>query len=130
MSLEKSDPLEKSEIVDAENLLLLAIQTSNAEILDDLLHEDLQFIQPSGVTITKADDLEVYRTGAMKVTLLEASDQLINIIDNTAVVSVTVNMEGTFYDQSIKGKFRYIRVWLLSDDHLSVIAGSCTTIND
>ncbi len=61
----------------------------------------------------------------MKIDALEASDQIINLIDDTAVVSVIVSLKGAFDDTPINGAFRYIRVWKQFDENLKVIAGSC-----
>jgi hypothetical protein len=64
----------------------------------------------------------------MKIDSLEASDQIINIIDNTAVVTVSVSLKGTYDNNPINGVLKYIRVWKQFDGHLKVIAGSCVQL--
>lgn len=112
-------------VVNAEIELVTAIKNADIFVLEKMLHDDLLFNLPDGNTITKQFDLESYRSGKMNVSSLEASDQIINVIGDTAVVAVTVLLKGTFGDFPIDGAFRYIRVWKQFEDELKVIAGSC-----
>ncbi|PXY44815.1 nuclear transport factor 2 family protein [Flavobacterium hydrophilum] len=115
-------------VVNAEIELLTAIKKADVLLLEKMLHDDLLFNLPDGNTITKEFDLNSYRSGKMKVDSLEASDQIINIIDDTAVVAVTVSLKGAFDNNPISGAFRYIRVWKQFDESLKVIAGSCIAL--
>lgn len=118
----------KSEIVNAENELLSAVKNADISVLERVLHDDLLFNLPDGQTITKEADLEVYRTGKMKIDLLVTSNQLINIIDDSAIVCVSVLLKGTYDNSPLDGNYRYIRVWKQFDDGLKVIAGSCIAL--
>jgi hypothetical protein len=64
------------------------------------------------------------------MTSIKASDQKINVIDNTAVVSVNLEMTGKYNDQVINQQFRYIRVWKSFIDSWKVIAVSGVPINN
>ena len=88
-------------VVSAEVELLTAIKKADVSVLEKMLHDDLLFNLPDGNTITKEFDLDSYRLGKMKVDSLEASDQIINIIDDMAVVAVTVSLKGAFNNNSI-----------------------------
>lgn len=92
-------------IVNAEIELLTAIKTADIPTLDNMLHDDLLFNLPDGQTITKEFDLESYRSGKMNIQVLEASDQLINIIGDTAVVAVTVMLKGSYDGSILSGVF-------------------------
>ncbi|MEN7551512.1 nuclear transport factor 2 family protein [Rapidithrix thailandica] len=111
-------------IVAVEKALLSAMKNSDTQTLDELLHDDLLFNLPNGDTITKAMDLETYRSGNMIFDEILSSEQQIRLIENNAVVSVTIEMKGTFFDQNIDAKFHIIRVWQLGNDTWKVIAGS------
>jgi hypothetical protein len=115
-------------IVNAEIELLRAIKNADIQVLEKMLHDELLFNLPTGNTITKEFDLNSYRSGKMKVDSLEASDQIINVIADTAVVAVTISLNGTFDNDPINGVFRYIRVWKEFDENLKVIAGSCVAL--
>ncbi|SHH47729.1 nuclear transport factor 2 family protein [Flavobacterium johnsoniae] len=120
--------MEKNSIVTAEIELLTAIRNSDIAVLEKLLHDDLLFNMPDGQTITKEFDLNSYRSGKMKIDSLEASDQIINVIDDSAVVAVTVSLKGAYDNNPINGVLKYIRVWKQFDDNLKVIAGSCVQL--
>ena len=115
-------------IVNAEIELLTAIKNADVPVLEKMLHDDLLFNLPDGNTITKEIDLNSYRSGKMKVESLEASDQIIHIIEDTAVVAVTVSLKGVFDNHPVNGVFRYVRVWKQFEENVKVIAGSCIAL--
>ncbi|MFB9077568.1 nuclear transport factor 2 family protein [Flavobacterium procerum] len=116
-------------VVNAEIELLTAVKSADVRVLERLLHDNLLFNLPDGNTITKELDLESYKSGKMKIDFLEAADQSIAIIDDTAVVAVTISLKGNFDANPISGVFRYIRVWKKFEGQLKVIAGSCVPLN-
>lgn len=120
--------MEKSSVVNAEIELLTAIKNADVSALENILHDDLLFNLPGGQTITKEFDLNTYRSGKMKIDFLEASDQIINCIGDTAIVSVAVLLKGSYDNNPLDGVFRYIRVWKQFGEDLKVIAGSCTEL--
>ena len=112
-------------VINAEIELLTAVKNSDISALETILHDDLLFNLPDGQTITKELDLNSYRSGKMKIDFLEASDQIINVIDNSAVVVVTISLKGSYDNNPVNGVFKYIRVWKQFESNLKVIAGSC-----
>ncbi|AWK03185.1 DUF4440 domain-containing protein [Flavobacterium crocinum] len=112
-------------VINTEIELLTAIKNSDVTALETFLHDDLLFNLPDGQTITKEFDLNSYRSGKMKIDSLEASDQIINIIGDSAVVAVTISLKGLYETTPINGVFKYIRVWKEFENNLKVIAGSC-----
>lgn len=117
--------MEINAIVNVEIELLTAIKNADVLALERILHDDLLFNLPDGQTITKEFDLNSYRSGKMKIDVLEASDQVINVIDDVAVVGVTVLLKGKYNDSPFDGVYRYSRVWKQFGENLKVIAGSC-----
>lgn len=115
-------------VINAEIELLTAIRKSDVLALETILHDDLLFNMPDGQTITKDFDLQSYRSGKIKIDSLEASDQIVSIIDNTAVVTVIVSLKGTYDNHPINGLFKYLRVWKKAGENLKVIAGSCVQL--
>jgi hypothetical protein len=94
-------------------------------LLDKLLHEDLLFIAPNGLVITKAMDLASHSAGEMEVEELIANYEDIRIIGDNAIVVVVYDTKGRMLGNAIQGQFRYIRVWKMFDDGLKVVGGSC-----
>ncbi len=83
-------------ILEQENRLYSAIKDGNVTELEHLLHNDLLFILPSGATITKEIDLATYRDGALKVDELLPEVEKLNIIDDMAVITLTMKLNGKF----------------------------------
>ncbi|MEM6686838.1 MAG: nuclear transport factor 2 family protein [Bacteroidota bacterium] len=121
--------ISKNTIVQMEQTLVHAMQHCDVEMLDELLHEDLLFTIPNGDTITKTVDSETYRSGNMNIAMISASKQEINLIDDCAVVSVVIEMKGTFFDFPLDGTYKVIRIWKVVDTQWKVIAGSSIKIN-
>jgi Domain of unknown function (DUF4440) len=114
----------KAQIIACEASLLEAMKTSNVDLLDQLLHDQLLFNGPTGETATKAMDLSNYRSGSVNLTTVEASEPMLSLIGDDVVVAVTVTLIGNYSGQDINGKFRYLRVWKQLDNGWKVIAGS------
>lgn len=116
--------IHKDQVIASENSLLEAMKTNNVDLLDELLHDDLLFNGPDGTTATKAMDLTNYRSGNIHLYTVASRDLTVNLIGDTAVVAVTVEMQGSYLGESLDGMFRYIRVWKLTGSTWKVIAGS------
>lgn len=120
----------KEELIQAlEQDLLKSMKNCDIEKLDELLHNDLLFTLPNGQTITKSMDLDTYRSGNMKIKEITSSRQKINLIRNNAVVSAIMEMKGMYFEQSLDGKYRVLRVWQLFENKWKVIAGSSINLN-
>lgn len=114
----------QDQVIASEDRLLEAMKTSNVELLEDLLHDDLLFNGPDGMTATKAMDLTNYRSGNIHLHTVTSRDLMLSLIGDTAVVAVTVELRGNYLDETLDGSFRYIRVWKRIDNRWTVIAGS------
>lgn len=119
----------KAQIIQHENALLDAMKTSNADLLERLLHDDLLFNGPTGDTATKALDLANYRSGGVHLHTVESRDMLLSAIADDVVVVVTVKLQGNYLGHDIDGKFRYLRVWKQFGEQWKVIAGSVVPIS-
>lgn len=116
--------LTKNSILAQEEKLYSAIKDGNINLLDELLHQDLLFIVPSGEVITKKIDLDTYRDGKLKISELLPTAENLNIIDDVAVVTVIMEIKGEFDQVPFEAKYRYIRFWKQFDDGIKVIGGS------
>ncbi|HEV7349461.1 nuclear transport factor 2 family protein [Telluribacter sp.] len=104
---------QEEQIVDCENRLLEAIKIGDIKVLDELLHDSIIFNIPTGQTITKAMDIENYRSGIMTIYDISTTDRTISTIEDISAVAVTVNLKAKYDGQIIDGKFKYLRVWKL-----------------
>jgi len=118
----------KEEIIKLEEELRLAMIANDVNKLNGLISDSLSFISPDGSVVTKEIDLEAHRNKIQKITKLNPSEQKINFIDNVAIVTVKMYIEGCFLENPIDGNYRYIRIWMKQDNNWQVIAGSTTKI--
>lgn len=117
-------------IVEVENELLQAMKNCDVNRLKSLLHDDLLFNIPNGQTITKEIDIESYSSGNMHIEDIRSAERLVSVIDDNAIVTVVVTMKGRYFDFSLDGMYKVVRVWKLIDGQLKVIAGSSMTLGE
>ena len=89
----------KNEILNFENRLYEAIKNSDIKELDELLHDDLLFIIPSGEAITKEMDLATYRNGNLKIKELIPNVEELKIIEDIAIITLQMDLKGTSNDE-------------------------------
>lgn len=116
------------QVLEHENKLYQAIRTADLPLLNELLHADLLFIVPGGEVITKEMDLETYRSGLLKIDELDPHVEHLKIIDDIAVVTVTIALKGFFSGEIFQTKYRYIRFWKKNEAGIKVIGGSGVSI--
>ena len=120
--------LTEQKILEIENQLREAMKKSDVEILEQLLHDDLLFVLPSGEVITKKTDLETHQSGNLVLEEITSSIDPIKQIDENVVVTLSSKLKGKMLEQNFEGNFRYLRVWKMFDGQLKVIAGSCVAV--
>lgn len=120
--------MREGEILEAEESLKSAMESSNVDALDQLIDDDLIFTTHYGDVISKADDLTVHRSGDLVFEQIDLKEHKIIIHESIAVVSVTAMIKATFCGDRADGRFKFTRVWSKSGGILKVIAGhaSCT----
>lgn len=104
----------QTQIVELEEQLRTAMLGSDVDALDELLAPDLIFTNHLGQLLGKDDDLAAYRSGVLKIAGLEQSEQQVLVLGEAAVVSVRMQISGTYQDAPANGDFRFTRVWARS----------------
>jgi ketosteroid isomerase-like protein len=105
----------QEQIAQAEDRLRTAMLSSDVAALDELLAPDLIFTNHLGQLLGKDDDLAAYRSGMLKVVSLEPSEQHVRALGEVAVVvSVRMQLSGTYGGAPANGDFRFTRVWARS----------------
>jgi len=118
------DSIVLEQIKTCEEKLIQAFLVNDLLVFDELLHDDLLFNLPNGQTITKAVT-ESHRAVNLIMSTMIAREQVISLIDDHAILRVTIKMNGSYLNQAINGKFRYQRIWKSLDNTWKIIAGSC-----
>lgn len=104
----------ETQIADAEDRLRAAMLCSDVVALDELLAPELIFTNHLGQLLGKEDDLAAHRLGVLKVTDLKHSEQYVRVYGRVAIVSVRMQLSGTYEGSPADGDFRFTRVWALS----------------
>lgn len=114
----------REDVVEVENKLFSAQLVSNVDILDQLLHDDLVAVAPTGQIITKEMDLSSHRAKTMIIEDASIVIDDIKITGDTALSIVTMTAKGKMMGTPLEGQFRYFRVWKRFDDTLKVVGAS------
>jgi ketosteroid isomerase-like protein len=104
----------EAQIVDAEERLRTAMLNSDVTALDELLAPELIFTNHLGHLLGKENDLAAHRSGMLKVKELKPSEQHVRVAGDVAIVSVRMQLSGTYDGNPANGDFRFTRVWALS----------------
>ncbi len=79
---------------------------------DKLLADDYIDISVLGVTSTKAQVLENFKSGKLKYEAIEFPDTKVRVYGDTAVVNTTANIKGHLGATDLSGQHRIVRVWV------------------
>lgn len=118
----------KDEIIKKEEELRLAMLAGDVQKLDELIDDNLTFISPFGCMVTKQMDLNVHRTKAQVLTSLEPTEQTIDVRNNIVIVTVKMQLTGTYNKMDVSGKYRYMRIWQKIEDKWKIVAGSVLNV--
>jgi ketosteroid isomerase-like protein len=111
-----------------EAALRQAQLSSDVKLLDQLVDDELVFVGPSGAVYGKQDDLDGHRRGMIRITRLDPSEERIQRFGDIAVVTVRMEMSGTFEGQPFAGPFRYTRVWCARPGGWRIVSGHVSAI--
>ena len=94
------------------------------QTIDELIHNDALFVYLNGQTVNKKMVMDNYRSWNSAFTTITSSDPIINFIDDTAVVSVNLELKRKYFDQEISSHFRYMHGWKIFNGNRKIIAVS------
>ncbi|GAA4442378.1 hypothetical protein GCM10023091_29100 [Ravibacter arvi] len=114
----------REHVVEAENRLFSAQLTSDVALLDQLLHDELVAVTPTGEIVTKEMDLAAHRAKTMVIEDASTEINDLRIMGDTALSVVTMTAKGKVMGAPLEGKFRYFRIWKRFDGILKVVGAS------
>jgi ketosteroid isomerase-like protein len=104
----------EAQIIQTEERLRKAMLASDVKVLDELLAPEIIITTHLGELLGKQDDLAAHKSGAFKIHELNPSEQYIQVYGEMAIVSVRMQISGSYHDSPANGDFRYTRVWAIS----------------
>jgi ketosteroid isomerase-like protein len=104
----------ETQIINAEERLRLAMLASDVSVLDELLAPDIIITNHLGELLEKQDDLAAHESGLIKINQLNPSEQHVQVHGEVAIVSVRMQISGSYNGSPANGDFRFTRVWAIS----------------
>ncbi|BAZ67784.1 MAG: nuclear transport factor 2 family protein [Pelatocladus maniniholoensis HA4357-MV3] len=104
----------ETQIIKAEEQLRLAMLASDVSTLNELLAPEIIITSHLGELLTKQDDLAAHESGLIKINELKPSEQHIQLHTEVAIVSVRMQLSGSYNGRPANGDFRFTRVWAVS----------------
>ena len=95
---------------------------------DKLLGDDLISIGLTGSTLTKADVLELFKSGKLKYEAIEISDMKVKVYGDTALANYTANVKGHLGTTDLSGQWRIVRVWVKRKGQWQTVSFQSTRI--
>jgi len=110
-------------ILACEAELREAMLTNDVITLDRLIDDTLVFTTQEGAVVGKQDDLDSHRARRLRLTRLDPSEQRVLRYGATAIVSVRMEIAGTWDGAPVSGALRYTRVWVEKPAGWRLVAG-------
>lgn len=120
--------MDEDDLIAREALLRRAQLASDVDVLREVIDDGLVFTGPDGQPYGKQDDLDAHARGEIRLTRCEPSDERVQRFGDVAVISVRMDMAGTFRGQPFAGPFRYTRVWRRQGGTWRVVAGHVSAV--
>lgn len=117
------------EIEQSEEKLRSAMLASDVGQLEEILSDATVFTNQDGVRLSKADDIAAHRSGLLKIDKLDVKGEpIIRVMDNSAIVCVTIELTGTHGGEAFGGIFAYSRIWHRTGDRWQIEAAHCSSV--
>ncbi|MGI5521775.1 nuclear transport factor 2 family protein [Micromonospora sp. CA-259024] len=108
----------------AERQLQAAQRAADVESLDALLHPQVVGAGPDGTIFTKEDDLESYRSGALRITNLVEESLDVQEDGETGVTRTVAAVAAVQGGAVMSARLRYTRLWVREDGNWRVLAAT------
>ena len=101
----------KRQVEQLEETWRIAQLNGDIATMDRLLSEDYVGITMNGQVVTKTQQLDRMRTRQFELTKILLNDVKVKLIGSTAIVTSLAEVEGTNEGNSVRGTYRYTRVY-------------------
>jgi ketosteroid isomerase-like protein len=113
----------------AEQQFFSALTSADLSTLEHLLARDFLVIDVmSGAEVTKADFMDVLRTGMLKFEVIDAREQRVRLYETTAVLTGRTQMNGQFNGQRFTLNSRYTHVYVEHHGRWQLVSAQGTQI--
>jgi uncharacterized protein (TIGR02246 family) len=102
----------EEQIKTLQTQLVQAVQKGDTSIFEKYYARDCYIIHGDGKQTTKAEEIEDFKSGALKYESIDIRDQKIRIYGDTAVVNSLASVKATVKGKLVSGDLRAIFVWV------------------
>ena len=119
----------EQQIKTATNNLIAAVLKGDTDTLEKLLADDYTGVRGDGSVLTKAQEIEKYKSGAIKYESNEIKDLKVRVYGHTAV-SMSLSSSKNIRDgKEHIGTTRSIRVWVKQNGAWKCVAYQATRVS-
>ncbi len=120
--------MNQARVIEYEEMLRSAMLSNNVELLEELLSDELIFVNHLGQWLSKEEDINAHRSKSLDIAGIEVLDQEINLFQELAVTVTKIALNGSLATgESIGGEYSYTRVWKDVEGKLKVVSCHCSS---
>jgi len=120
--------MNQASVIEYEEMLRSAMLSNNVELLEELLSDELIFVNHLGQRLSKEEDMDAYRSKSLDITGIEVLEQEIKLFQDLAITVTKVAVNGALATgESIGGEYCYTRVWKDVEGKLKVVSCHCSS---
>jgi hypothetical protein len=120
--------MNQARVIEYEEMLRSAMLFSNVELLEELLSDELIFVNHLGQWLSKEKDMDAHRSKSLNITGIEVLEQEIKLFHELAVTVTKVALNGSLATgEAIGGEYCYTRVWKDFEGKLKVVSSHCSS---
>ncbi|AYE50336.1 nuclear transport factor 2 family protein [Priestia megaterium] len=120
--------MNQARVIEYEEMLRSAILSNNIELLEELLSDELIFVNHLGEWLSKEEDINAHRSKSLDIAGMEVLEQEVKLFQELAVTVTKVALNGALATgESIGGEYSYTRVWKDVEGKLKVVSCHCSS---
>jgi ketosteroid isomerase-like protein len=96
--------------------------------LERIMSSDFQSIGEDGSVETRANVLDAFRSGDVRLESIEAGDYSVSVYDDVAWMTHRATLRGTYKGQDIGSTYRTTHLWIKEDGQWRVASSQKTAI--
>lgn len=107
---------------DAESAFQKAFLKGDVAALEAILHPDVRYVGPDGVTVDRKADLDARRSGVLVLDDVDELNRQVQVFGSVGVTRVILHLVGSVAGEPIDASLVYTRTWQHTDDGWVVVA--------
>lgn len=118
----------KQELKQLTEQYIAALKGKDTATLERIWADDLTFINPDGVLLTKAQRLANIQSGATRFDSIEPTSRTVRVYGDTAVINGLTTLKGHYSGKRHGGQYRTTQVLVRRDGQWQIVALQMTPV--